>query len=209
MTQMGEAQDARSVEERARNLLARDSAWLSVHSQFNPTLNTRNGEIFRADGFDEEYWGVNAPGAVLELWFSERGERRRIFRTGDPDAFVAKVLLDGLARQGKRLWKACEFDERPAGFLFEALSDGRGVVVEWGEDSWAEFLGAFQLSRALKFCHFLNASSDDISAAVDSRDGATLLQRSSRSVPCGPQHDRNGEITIALWERWLREKRRT
>lgn len=195
-----------SVGDRVHDLMRQSPLWTLVHSQYNPTLNTRNGEIFRADGFDEEYWGIVAPGEVLELWFSERGERRRVFRTSDSEAFVAKVLLDGLARQGKWLWKQCEFAERPTGFVLETLSAGRGVAIEWNEGSWMEFLGTFQLSPALTFCHFLNSDSDDVTAAVESRDGAPLLQRSSRKIPCGPKPDSRGEITVELWERWLREK---
>lgn len=195
------------MEDRIRDVMRRSSQWRVVHAAYNPRLGTLPGEAFSASGFDEEYWGVSAPGA-LELWFSERGERRRIFRTGDAEAFLAKVVLDGLGRQGKLFWRAGLFSAWPSGFQIRALPGDAGIEVEWGEGSWAEFPGSGRLAEAVEFCHFLNASPTDTAATIASNDGAPLLQRSSRPEPPGPPRDVRRQMTVESWKRWLCENGR-
>lgn len=180
--------------------------WREAHSDYTIRVGARAGEIFRANGFDEEYWAEFVSGGIYELWRSERGQRKRVFRTGDSGALMRKVIIDGLTRQGKRVLKRNEFEETPEGFRLRDLPQQRGVLVEWGDDSWAEFLGRSALPNALKFCRLMRADVRDIDAALASSTGEPLLQRQSLDGRQAPPTDRHGDFTVALWKRWMRDK---
>lgn len=188
---------------RLRAELEASSHWRELYRDQHPRiLGPRHDRVVEMRAFDIDEWVEVAPGGVYEYWFSERGQAHREFRTADLAAICVFLVQTGLASAGKSASRASIY-EPPPGFRFSQSANGP-VVVEWGDDRWAEFERTGNLGQALRFAWLMLADPDAVAATVRSRDGAPL-----RWVGSGPSRPAlPPDATVASWKEWLAQRDR-
>lgn len=189
-----------------RQTLEDTDLWRLAHAHRKPRIFAdRIDRVVQFRSADSELWVSVAAGGVFEIWQSERGNAQRIGRTQNVDATVLLLTYLGLSDRGKMFLTQCEFDDVPPGFTFERESP-RTIVAEWGEGEWIEFTMLGALRRALVFAWLWLAQESDLQKSVQSRDGAPLLQLHPHDA-CGPDARPHGEVTLEMWQDWLRQKK--
>ena len=187
-----------------REALSEAEWWWSSWKDYHPSVDPpRPGRVVDVGGFDIEEWVEEAPGGVLEVWFSERGKAARLFRSDDVPAVIAFLRMRVLAQGLKRFPRGSYEDA--SGFTVSAPGSDR-VLLEWGEGRWAEMFEPPALDNALVWTWIMGCSDQDLDDSIRSRDGAPAFH--VRRPPGQEALPGTGDARrdVQEWRAWLRRR---